>query len=95
VAVYEYHCGQHGVFEAVRPMGSGAVPQPCPVCNVDAVRIMSAPALRTGTRRGWSSAIEHCDKSRYAPDVVSRLPPSGAPSRTLNLTPRLRGLPRP
>lgn len=39
--------------------------------------------------------MDRAQKSRYEPDVVTSLPPSGAPSRTIPLTPKLRGLPRP
>jgi hypothetical protein len=39
--------------------------------------------------------MDHADKSRYEPEVVTSLPSTGAPSRTIALTPKLRGLPRP
>ena len=37
--------------------------------------------------------MDRADKSRYEPEVVNSLPSTGAPSRTLALTPKLRGLP--
>jgi hypothetical protein len=52
--------------------------------------LMSAP-------RELVAAIDHAEKTRHAPDVVTSLPPAGARKRTpvLPLTPTLRRLPRP
>ena len=55
-------------------------------------------ALSRGPRpRALVAAIDHAEKSRYEPDVVTSLPSTGARRRTrvLPLTPTLRRLPRP
>jgi len=39
--------------------------------------------------------MDRADKSRHEPDVVTSLPATGAARRTILLTPKLRGLPRP
>lgn len=97
MATYEYRCEQHGVFDLMRPLGTAPALHSCPVCGNEARRVISAPMLRTGSRSAWTAAIEHADKSRYEPEVVSSLPAAGARRRTrvLPLTPTLRGLPRP
>jgi hypothetical protein len=43
------------------------------------------------------AAIDHAEKTRDEPDIVTSLPPTGARKRTpvLPLTPTLRRLPRP
>jgi hypothetical protein len=48
-------------------------------------------------RRDLVAAIDHAEKTRDAPDVVTSLPPSGARRRTptVPLTPTLARLPRP
>jgi hypothetical protein len=43
------------------------------------------------------AAIDHAEKTRHEPDIVTSLPPAAARERTpvLPLTPTLRRLPRP
>jgi putative FmdB family regulatory protein len=41
--LYEYYCDDcHGVFELLRPQREASDPQPCPECDADSRRIVSA-----------------------------------------------------
>lgn len=97
MAIYEYQCDQDGVFEITRPMGTAPASITCSVCGGEATRIMSLPMLMSGSKSAWSAAVEHAEKSRYEPEVVTTLPSTGArrATKVLPLTPTLRGLPRP
>lgn len=96
MALYEYRCEQDGVFEVTRPLGTAPTSVTCSVCGGEARRILSLPMIRSGSRTAWTAAMDHAQKSRYEPDVVTSLPPlTNAPRRTIPLTPKLRGLPRP
>lgn len=96
MALYEYRCDQDGVFEVTRPLGTAPVSVACSVCGSESRRILSLPMIRSGTRSGWTAAMDRAEKSRYEPEVVSSPPPAiGSRRRTLPLTPTLRGLPRP
>jgi putative FmdB family regulatory protein len=94
VAIYEYQCDQDGTLEVIRPIGTAPQSIDCPVCGVAARRIISVPSVRSGSRTAWTAALDHANKSRYEPEVVSSLPPSGALRRTVQMTPALRRLPR-
>ena len=95
MATYEYRCEQDGVFDVTRPLGTAPQSVTCSVCGSEARRIISMPMVRCGSRNAWTAAMDHADKSRYEPEVVTSLPSTGARSRTIPLTPTLRGLPRP
>lgn len=97
MAIYEYRCDEHGLFEIMRPLGTAPQSAPCPLCGGDAVRAISAPRLRSSARAGVFAAIERADKSRHEPKVVSSIPASGAyrRARTATLTPQRARLPRP
>ena len=98
MAIYEYRCDQDGVFEVTRPLGTAPESVTCSVCGSEARRVLSLPMIRCGSRRNaLSAAIEHAEKSRDEPDVVTSLPSTGARRRTpvLPLTPTLARLPRP
>jgi putative FmdB family regulatory protein len=96
VAIYEYRCQNDGVFELMRPIGAQPQSSPCPVCRGEARRVFSKPMLSLAPRH-LVAAIDHAEKSRTDPEVVTSLPPNGARRRTpvLPLTPTLRRLPRP
>jgi putative FmdB family regulatory protein len=96
VALYEYRCGQDGAFDITRPLGTAPATVACPVCRGEARRVFSKPML-SSTPRALVAAIDHAEKSRDEPEVVTSLPPKGARKRTpvLPLTPTLRRLPRP
>lgn len=95
MATYEYRCDQDGLFDKIMPLGTAPPSVPCTKCGNPARKVISAPMFRSASRRAWTAAMDHADKSRHEPEVVSSLPSTGAPSRTLTLTPKLRGLPRP
>jgi putative FmdB family regulatory protein len=96
VALYEYRCEQDGVFDITRPLGTAPSSIKCPVCKNEASRVFSKPMLMS-TPRELAAAIDHAEKTRDEPDIVTSLPPTGARKRTpvLPLTPTLRHLPRP
>lgn len=97
MAIYEYRCEHHGLFEVSRPLGTAPESVACAACGIEARRVFSAPAIRTGARHSLYAAVEHAEKSRYEPEVVSSVPSAGAPGRprVVPLTPKLAGLPRP
>jgi putative FmdB family regulatory protein len=95
MVIYEYRCPQHGVFEVMRPMSAATSLAPCPQCGGEAQRALSAPSVTRASRAAWFGAVEHAEKSRHEPELVSCLPPSGARRRQVSMTPALRRLPRP
>jgi len=96
MATYEYRCEQDGPFDVMRPMGTAPASVPCPACSAQAPRVFSKPILFTAPR-ALVNAMDHAEKSRHEPEVVSSPPPRPAHKRTpvLPLTPKLRKLPRP
>ena len=96
MAIYEYRCDHDGPFDVNRPLGSAPESMACPVCASEAARVFSTPML-TLAPRALVAALDHEEKTRHEPDVVTSLPPAGARRRTpvLPLTPTLRRLPRP
>ena len=97
MAIYENECEQHGRFEVQRPMAAAAAPIRCAACGLLARRVPSAPRIITHGHGAWTAALDHAQKSRYEPEVVSSLPVAGdmRPARMATLTPALCGLPRP
>ena len=95
--IYEYRCDQHGVFEIIRPLGTAPQSARCLECGSEARRVFSVPTVRSGSRTALLAAIDHAEKSRHEPDVVTSVPSTGKRRRTpvLPLTPTLRRLPRP
>lgn len=96
MATYEYRCDQDGVFDVTRPFGTAPGSATCAACGGEARRVFSAPMLLS-PQRAVVAAIDHAEKSRYEPEVVTSLPSTGARRRTpvLPLTPTLQRLPRP
>jgi putative FmdB family regulatory protein len=97
LALYDYRCHDDGVFEIARPIGTAPASIACPVCSGEASRVFSTPMLTTTAPKELVAAIDHAEKTRHEPDIVTSLPPRPAHKRTpvLPLTPRLRKLPRP
>ena len=95
MALYEYRCDRDGAFDVTRPIGTAPASVACPVCNADAKRVFSKPML-SSVPAELAAAIDHSEKTRHEPDIVTSLPPAGARRRTpvLPLTPTLRRLPR-
>ena len=96
MAIYEYRCSHDGGFDVARPLGTAPPSMACPCCGEEAQRVFSKPMLRSAPR-ALVTAINHAEKTRHEPDVVTSLPRGGARRRTpvLPLTPQLRRLPRP
>ncbi len=99
MARYEYRCQEDGLFEVAWSVGAAPKSVECAACGSRASRVFSSPMLSFSSRasREVSAAIEHAEKTRDEPDVVTSLPPNSARRRTpvLPLTPTLRRLPRP
>jgi putative FmdB family regulatory protein len=95
--IYEYRCDQHGVSEITRPLGTAPKSVTCLACGGEAKRVFSVATVRSGSRSALLAAMDHAEKSRHEPDVVTSVPSTGAKRRTpvLPLTPALRRLPRP
>ena len=97
MTTYEYRCDSDGVLlEARFPLGTAPESVTCERCGGQARRVFSKPML-TSSRRDLVAMLEHADKTRSDPDVVTSLPSTGVRKRTpvLPLTPTLRRLPRP
>ena len=96
VAIYEYRCDRDGVFDVTRPLGTAPESVSCTKCTSEARRVFSAPMLFRGSRALFA-AIDHAEKSRDEPEVVTSLPSTGARRRTpmAQMTPALQRLPRP
>jgi putative FmdB family regulatory protein len=96
VALYEYRCERDGPFEVALPMGTAPEAASCPSCAEDAARVYTNPMVRSQPR-ALTAALDHEEKTRYAPEVVTTLPRSGnrKPARMAPLTPALAKLPRP
>lgn len=95
MAIYEYRCDRDGLFDRTLPLGTAPESVVCAKCGGAARRVFSAPMYRSATRRAWTAAMDHADKSRFEPEVVSSLPPTGASRRAVPLNPKWSGLPRP
>jgi len=78
--IYEYECGDHGVFEEQRRIAESAAAGSCPHCLRASPRIVSAPSLGR-LERSQVRAIERNEKSRHEPRVLrtERAPQPSAP----------------
>ena len=96
MAIYEYRCERDGAFEVLRPIGTAPASTACPECAGESARVFSSPMMSFAPR-ALVAALDHEEKTRHEPDVVTSLPPRPAHRRTpaLPLTPTLRRLPRP
>jgi putative FmdB family regulatory protein len=96
MATYEYRCEDDGLFDVGRPLGTAPGSITCPVCGKAARRVFSKPMLLS-LSPALVAAVDHAEKTRDEPDVVTALPPTERRKRTpvLPLTPTLRRLPRP
>jgi putative FmdB family regulatory protein len=96
MALYEYRCEHDGAFDITAPLGTAPEASACPVCAEPARRVFSSPMIKT-VPRALVAALDHEEKTRESPDIVTALPPTPAHRRTpmAPLTPALRRLPRP
>lgn len=95
VAIYEYRCPVDGAFEALRPLGTAPESIPCRICGQVARRVITAPRIKTAARSAWHAAIDHAQRSRHEPEVVTSLPPAGSGPRRGSIHPAMLNLPRP
>ena len=96
MAIYEYRCERDGAFDVTRPIGTAPASVECPQCAGEAMRVFSNPMVSFAPRE-LVAALDHEQKTRYEPDVVTSLPATGArrPTPMAPLTPQLAKLPRP
>ena len=96
MAIYEYRCEQHGAFEIERPIGTAPTSIACPSCANEAARVFSSPMVSFAPR-ALVAALDHEEKTKTDPDIVTSLPPRPKHQRTpmAPLSPTLRKLPRP
>jgi putative FmdB family regulatory protein len=95
MALYEYRCPSDGAFEIIRPLGTAPDHVACKFCGGPASRVITAARIRSASRSAWHAAIDHADKSRYEPEVVTSLPSTGPGPRRGALHPAMLNLPRP
>jgi putative FmdB family regulatory protein len=97
MAIYEYRCERDGAFDVILPIGTAPATVACPACEVESERVFTNPMTRSSIPRALVSALDHEEKTRYEPDIVTSLPPSGnrKPPRVARMTPQLAKLPRP
>jgi putative FmdB family regulatory protein len=97
VAIYEYRCDRHGPVEVRLPIGTAPPSITCSQCGGEAGRVFSTPMMSTRAPRSLVAALEHEEKTRHEPDVVTSLPrrPVGERTPVAPLTPALARLPRP
>jgi putative FmdB family regulatory protein len=87
--LYEYECGDHGVFELVRRMEESSKNACCPSCGREAARIVSVSNLSRVPR--WEAkARERNEKSRHEPRVVSVDRGSSVAAKARSALPALR-----
>ena len=96
MAIYEYRCERDGAFEVMLPIGTAPPSVACPECSESADRVFSSPMMSC-VPRPLVAALDHEEKTRYSPDVVTSLPRRPPRERTpvARVTPALARLPRP
>ena len=66
--IYEYECGEHGLFEAERPMQRSKDAHECPTCRGPARRVLST--TRTAlVPRASALARDRNERSQHAPEL--------------------------
>ena len=96
MAIYEYRCERDGSFEVTLPIGTAPASIACPECADEAERVFSSPMVSFAPRE-LVAALDHEEKTKTDPDIVTSLPRRPPHERTpmAPLTPTLRKLPRP
>ncbi|HEX6020809.1 MAG TPA: FmdB family zinc ribbon protein [Solirubrobacter sp.] len=94
MAIYEYRCEVDGPFDVTLPIGTAPSSIACPACAGKAGRVYTNPMVLS-VPRPLVAALEHEEKTRYEPDIVTKLPPSHKKTPMARLTPQLAKLPRP
>lgn len=96
MAIYEYRCERDGSFEVTLPIGTAPASIACPDCADEAERVFSSPMVSFAPRE-LVAALDHAEKTKTDPDIVTSLPRRPKHERTpmAPLTPALKKLPRP
>ena len=96
MAIYEYRCERDGSFEVTMPIGTAPASIACPDCADEAERVFSSPMVSFAPRE-LVAALDHEEKTKTDPDVVTSIPRRPKHERTpmAPLTPALQKLPRP
>ena len=96
MAIYEYRCERDGPFEVTLPIGTAPASIACPSCANEAERVFSSPMVSFAPRE-LVAALDHEEKTKTDPDVVTSIPrrPTHERTPTAPLTPTLQKLPRP
>ena len=97
MAIYEYRCERDGAFDVTLPIGTAPSSVACPDVHGRCRAGLHEPDDRSLVPRALVAALDHEEKTRYSPDVVTSIPPSGnrKPRRMARMTPQLAKLPRP
>lgn len=100
MATYSYRCPEHGVSDALHPIGTAPTSQRCPDCGARSARVFTAPRLATlGANR--HRAMDLAGGSAERPEVTTRIPATAAAVRGARRPPgrgsdpRHAQLPRP
>ena len=75
MAIYEYRCEHDGAFDVTRPIGTAPASIACPACAGEARRVFTSPMISLAPR-ALVAALDHEEKTRHEPDVVTSLPPA-------------------
>jgi putative FmdB family regulatory protein len=95
MAMYGFRCAVDGPFDVRLPIGTAPAALDCPSCGEPSRRVFSSAMLGFADR-GRMSVLDHCERSRHAPEVVSA--PAGTARKrtpTAPANPKLARLPRP
>ena len=94
MATYRYRCDTDGPLEVVRPIGTAEDTLDCPECGSAMPRVFVPPMLAFGSASA-RSLLEHAERTRERPDVVSAPPPAAGRSTAPAANPAWSRLPRP
>lgn len=75
MAIYEYLCGDCGVFTAMQPMRNSALPQPCPDCGALSARAWVTPPGVAGMSAALRHAHSTNERARHEPRLASQSGP--------------------
>lgn len=92
MATYEYSCSRCGAFDVKLPIGTAPAQTSCPQCSATARRMYSSLTLMS-TSPVLAALREQEEKSREAPEVVTRVPPRTTAPEAVH--PAIARLPRP
>jgi len=70
--IYRYSCDGCGQFDKMVPMSMSSEPSPCPSCNSQAKRTLTAPFLASASRN-LIKASERNELARHEPKQSSQI----------------------